>query len=188
MNRIVLEESLRELVRAASELACSCEKIEHNEGVPADMPSRAAERLRCVALKLSQCAGISLAAAYARRIREVEKRSLLRHQRLVDGDGECMGADVLSTARTWSDIQVGQAVHDRQFHPDVFGLSKAEQLRHYTFHITKLCRLLLDAIDSKDFDSFTEERLADIAIFGVKIATTCNVRLPDSAVDSLIPK
>ena len=86
----------------------------------------------------------------------------------------------MTSAANWAEFQIAQVVHDRHFHPDVFGLSKIDQLRHYTLHVTKLAGLLIDAIDSHDWPSFSPHRLSDIAIFGVKIATTCNDRLPAS--------
>jgi hypothetical protein len=95
------------------------------------------------------------------------------------------GAEALSGAYRWEDVQVAQIIHDRQFHPDVFGLSKIDQLRHYTFHVTKLAGLLADAADTDSWAGFRDERLADIAIFGVKLATVCNERLPSDFVDEI---
>ncbi len=96
---------------------------------------------------------------------------------------ELVGADALAKAHSWDEVQIAQVEHDRRFHPDVFGLSKVDQLRHYTFHVTKLAGLLLDAVDLGAWDSFRDERLADIAVFGVKLATVCNERLPSTSVD-----
>ena len=93
------------------------------------------------------------------------------------------GADAVDSAQTWAEIQVAQLIHDRQFHPDVFGLSKLDQIRHFTFHVTKLAGLLVDAIDNSDWNTFQQERLADIAVFGVKIATVCNATLPPLPVE-----
>ncbi|WP_420626806.1 hypothetical protein [Candidatus Poriferisodalis sp.] len=94
-----------------------------------------------------------------------------------------VGADALAEAHCWDEVQIAQVEHDRQFHPDVFGLSKVDQLRHYTFHVTKLAGLLVEAVDLGNWETFRDERLADIAVFGVKLATVCNERLPSLEID-----
>lgn len=183
VGRALLEASQRALTRAAADLAGFCEHVEHNESNSVDEAAHAGDRLREIATQLSACSGLSLAAVYAERIRYVEERSLMRHASLFDDALELPGVAALEDAKSWDEIQIGQIIHDRQFHPDVFGLPKIEQVRHYTFHVTKLAGLLVDAIDKNDWSSFRQERLADIAIFGVKIATVCNVQLPRIAVD-----
>lgn len=184
IDRATLEASQRALTKAAADLAEFCEHIEHIEPNWVDKAARAGDHLREIAAQLSAHSGLSLASAYAERIRSVEERSLMRHVSLFDDATELPGAAALSDAKGWDEIQIGQIIHDRQFHPDVFGLSKIEQVRHYTFHVTKLAGLLVEAIESGDWASFRQERLADIAIFGVKIATVCNVQLAREAVDS----
>ena len=184
VDRAHLETSQRALTKAAAQLASFCEHIEHNESTSVGEAVQAGDCLRKIAADLAARSGLSLAAAYAARIRAVEERSLLRHLSLFDRAVELPSADALDTAKTWDEIQICQVMHDRQFHPDVFGLPKMEQIRHYTFHVTKLAGLLVDAIDNDDWNTFEQERLADIAIFGVKIATVCNFQLPRIAVDS----
>ena len=184
VDRALLEASQRALTRAAADLAGFCEHVEHNESNSVEEAARAGDRLREIAAQLSAHSGLSLASAYAERIRSVEERSLMRHASLFDDARELPGAAVLSDAKGWDEIQIGQIIHDRQFHPDVFGLPKIEQVRHYTFHVTKLAGLLVDAIEKDDWASFEQERLADIAIFGVKIATVCNIQLPPRSVDN----
>jgi hypothetical protein len=177
----VAEQGARELVRVAAALASFCEHVEHNEPTLLQLPIDGAHRLRGIAAVLAAGFGVDLQQAYASRIRQVEEASLYSRQ-----PGEerrtAPGADAMDHASTWSDIQIAQVLHDRHFHPDVFGLSKIDQLRHYTFHVTKLAGLLIDAIDSNDWDGFVSRRLADLAIFGVKISTACNDRLPDTPV------
>lgn len=179
----VAESSARQLVRVAAALASFCEHVEHNEPTLLQLPIDGADRLRKVAVDLAAAFDVDLRLAYASRIRQVEEASLYSRQ-----PGEerpnAPGADALDHASTWSDVQLAQAMHDRQFHPDVFGLSKIDQLRHYTFHVTKLAGLLIDAVDSNDWDGFLSRRLADLAIFGVKVSTACNDRLPDTTLSA----
>lgn len=173
----LLEGCARGLIRVAAALAAFCEHVEHNEPTIHQLPSDAARRLRAIAVDLAAGTKIDLAKAYAARIAHVEHGSLYSQ---VPGSPIPFlpGADAMTSAETWAEFQIAQVVHDRQFHPDVFGLSKIDQLRHYTLHVTKLAGLLIDAIDSNDWQSFSPHRLSDLAIFGVKIATTCNDRLP----------
>ena len=58
---------------------------------------------------------------------------------------------------TWRQVQVAQLLHDRRFHPDVFGLSSLEQLRHYTLHVTKLAGLLVDAAEPETWRWFARD-------------------------------
>ena len=144
---------------------------------------RVSEELRSVAADIANSQGVLLVDAYVTRIRSVEQRSMLRHCPIGGlGVGLC-GAEALATARTWHDLQVGQVLHDRQFHPDVFGLSKTAQMQHYSFHVAKLAGLFAGTVENDDWESFLETRLADIAVFGVKIATACGVELPHELVD-----
>ncbi len=175
VDRDTLGTALRELVRATARLAAFCEHVEHNERSSIDDATAAGATLRDVAQDLARASGISLARAYEARIRGVEAASLLSEFPLE-------GANRLAEARTWRAVQAAQIVHDRLYHPDVFGLSKLDQIRHYTFHVMKLTGLLADAIDSGSWAEFESGRLSDIAIFGVKIATVCNERLEDSPI------
>lgn len=179
----VLERAVRAIVRSAAACASYCEHVEHNEPATTQQVVHAAEQLRETAAQLAAAAGISLSDAYATRIRGVESASLLQHGS-ASGTSELAGADALDAARTWADFQAGQLVHDRQFHPDVFGLPKVEQLRHYTFHVTKLAGLLVDAVDAGTWEDFCTERLADVAVFGVKLATVCNEKLPPTPLEA----
>lgn len=183
VDREFLEASQRALTRAAADLAGFCEHVEHNEPNSVESAASAGDRLREIASQLSVRGGVSLVAKYAARIRAVEEKSLLRHASLFEDEMSLAGAEALTFATTWDELQVGQIIHDRQFHPDVFGMPKIEQIRHYTLHVTKLAGLFVDAIDNDEWDAFQQERLADIAIFGIKIATVCNVELPREIVD-----
>lgn len=171
-----------DLIRAASACASFCEHIEHNEPATTNQVVAAAQTMRRVAAQLANQSQLSLRQAYEDRIRSMEASSLLA----CAADASAMllvGADALSTAQCWDEVQVAQVAHDRHFHPDVFGLSKVDQLRHYTFHVTKLAGLLAEALERGTWDEFRDQRLADIAVFGVKLATVCNERLPAAEVD-----
>ena len=171
-----------DLVRAASACASFCEHIEHNEPASTGQVIAAAEAMRGIAAQLAEQSHVSLRQAYEDRIRSVEASSLLACA--ADAStAHLVGADALAGARRWDEVQAAQVAHDRHFHPDVFGLSKADQLRHYTFHVTKLAGLLADSLEQGTWAEFRDERLADIAVFGVKLATVCNERLPSSEVD-----
>ena len=171
-----------DLIRAASSCASFCEHIEHNEPATTSHVVVAAQTMRRVAAQLAKQSQLSLRQAYEDRIRNVEAASLLAFS--TDAPATLLvGADALSTAQRWDEVQVAQVAHDRHFHPDVFGLSKVDQLRHYTFHVTKLAGLLAETLEQGDWDEFRDQRLADIAVFGVKLATVCNERLPSAEVD-----
>lgn len=173
-----------DLIQAASDCASFCEHIEHNEPTTTVPVVAAGRVMRRIAAELATQSGLSLRQAYEARIRQVEATSLLA---CADdaSTAKLVGADALSNAKCWDEVQLAQVAHDRHFHPDVFGLSKVDQLRHYTFHVTKLAGLLTSAIDQGSWEAFRDERLADIAVFGVKLATVCNERLPSAEVDLL---
>ncbi len=170
------------LIRSASACAAFCEHIEHNEPATTQQVVAAAESMRLLAAQLADQSGLSLRQAYEDRIRGVEASSILRYVATAERTA-LTGADALTSSRRWDEIQIAQLAHDRQFHPDVLGLSKIDQLRHYTFHITKLAGMLADAVEHGGWTAFRDERLADIAVFGVKLATVCNERLPSVDVD-----
>lgn len=173
----------RDLVRVAAALAAYCEHVEHNEPTLPQLPIDAARRLRALAADLAAGARLDLATCYAERIERVEVASL--YSQIPNSTSLSLpGAQAMKGSTTWADFQAAQVIHDRQFHPDVFGLSKIDQLRHYTLHVTKLAGLLIDAIDSNRWGDFAPNRLADLAIFGVKIATACNDRLPAAELSS----
>ena len=49
-----------------------------------------------------------------------------------------LGHKAIYTANSWRALQLVQAEHDRHYHPDVCGLTKGEQLRHYALHLAKI--------------------------------------------------
>ena len=181
-SEAVISRAAFSLIRSASACAAFCEHIEHNEPATTQQVVAAAESMRQLAAQLADQSGLSLRQAYEDRIRAVEASSMLRYVATTERT-ELAGADALASSRRWDEVQIAQLAHDRQFHPDVFGLSKIEQLRHYTFHVTKLAGMLADAVEQESWNAFRDERLADVAVFGVKLATVCNERLPSVDVD-----
>jgi hypothetical protein len=172
----------RALARATGVLAAYCEHAEHNEPHSVESTLIAASCLRTIGTTLTSCVGTSVLLAYERRIEQVELASLHALSE-VGGEREAPGAAALRQATSWFDVQIAQSLHDRRFHPDVFGLSKADQLRHYVLHVAKLSGLFVEAIDAGKWRDFALERGIDIVIFGVKIATCCNARLSGELAD-----
>lgn len=178
----LLEEQQRSLIRAAAALAAYCEHVEHNEPHHVVDVVAAGDQLRQIASTLAQAAGVSLLTSYRARITEIEAASI-HSATAIDGIADLSGVDAVRHATTWRQVQVAQLIHDRRFHPDVFGLSKLDQLRHYTLHVTKLAGLLVDADDDASWSTFVQHRLPDLAVFGIKLATACNHVLLDEPVD-----
>jgi hypothetical protein len=179
----LLDDQLRSLIKVAAALAAYCEHVEHNEPHQVADAVAAGEQLRRIASTLAHSVGVSLLASYSARIAEIESASV-HSATAISGIEDLAGADALRHATTWRHVQAAQLIHDRRFHPDVFGLSKLDQLRHYTLHVTKLAGLLVDAGNENSWPSFVQCRLPDLAVFGVKLATACNHALPDEPVDS----
>lgn len=178
----LLADQQRSLIRVAAALAAYCEHVEHNEPHQVADAASAGGQLRRIASNLAHAAGVSLLGSYRARIEEIEAASV-HSTTAIDGIVDLAGADALRHATTWRQVQVAQLIHDRRFHPDVFGLSKLDQLRHYTLHVTKLAGLLVDADDDASWSTFVQRRLPDLAVFGVKLATACNHVLIDEPVD-----
>ena len=177
-----LARAVLDLVRAAAACASFCEHTEHNEPASISHVIAAGQTMCRVAAQLAEQSQLSLRQIYEDRIRDVEAGSLLAYS-TDDSTSLFVGADALSAAQHWGEVQAAQVVHDRHFHPDVVGMSKMDQLRHYTFHVTKLAGLLAEAFEYEKWDEFRDRRLADVAVFGVKLATVCNERLPSAEVD-----
>ena len=163
---------LQKLESAVNLLSTLCDHLEHCEPNNVNNINLAGKELRQIAVELARQNNVSLRDVYAQRLSKMETDSVLRLT------STCSPSEMIARAQTWHDLQVGQILHDDQFHPDVFGLSKYNQLRHYALHVSKLPDHLSKAIAGNSMEVFCQERLADIVAFGVKLATLRNEALP----------
>jgi hypothetical protein len=169
-----LNQCLRSIARAAGDLATYCDKVEHNEPTDTAVVLRSAERLRTVGEYLAVIAKVPLRDCYARRLHEFETGHVLAS---ADAPSTWQAVVVAETAR---ELQLAQQRHDRYYHPDIFGLSKQDQLRHYTMHVTKIIGSLAEVCSEPDrWREFEAERLPDLVLFGVKISTVAGEELGD---------
>lgn len=173
-----VRDAVRTLVRVTGSLAQFCDRAEHNEGSDRAVVSAAGDALRGCALALLRTRGADPVAAYAERLAAMESRHPLGGTGLFDADEQ------ITLAKTWRDLQRFQARHDAVYHPDVCGLAKIEQLRHYTLHLAKLTWLLQEHdLGQQPLVMPERDRFVDILVFGVKLATVCGVLLPDELVE-----
>jgi hypothetical protein len=173
-----VQNAVRTLVRVTGSLAQFCDRAEHNEGTDRAIVSAAGEALRGCALSLLRARAVDPVAAYAERLASMEARHPLGGAGVFDADEQ------IPLAKTWRDLQRFQAQHDAVYHPDVCGLAKIEQLRHYTLHLAKLAWMLQDhALEQKPLVAPERDRFVDILVFGVKLATVCGSLLPDELVE-----
>ncbi len=167
-----------ELVEVTGRLARFCDYVEHNEGTNRTELLDVGSLLRRSAVSIIRANSLSLRERYADRLEELESRNVLRW------DGAGNWPEIIRNAKTWRDIQVAQARHDATYHPDVIGLPRSEQVRHYTLHLSKLVwKMLPGCEDDSAWREFAESRLIDLIVFGVKLATVANVSLSDLASD-----
>lgn len=159
-----------ELAPAAALVANYCDHAEHVENVDQAWIAEAAETLERVASRLAADLGLEIVDLYVARLAAIEKRNPLSYERAPDGSVAASGA------KTWRDLQIVQANHDRYYHPDVLGLSKAEQLRHYAFHLAKLVGAFAASDDEAEL---RDRRLPDALLFAIKLRTVIAMRLPD---------
>ena len=127
-----------------------------------------------MAEELAAQAGVDIFDAYADRLAAIEQRNVLSVEAAFDG------AAAVRSATVWSDLQRVQLAHDRAYHPDVLGLARIDQLRHYAFHLSKLVGALAEVLAGRvEWAAFASTRLADMLLFGIKLATLANTRLPE---------
>ena len=146
--------------------------VEHNEVIDRDWVLGSAAKLRELALELAAHEGLNPVAVYSQRLEAIQQRNVLNNPFLARS-----AAHAAFAAKTWRDLQITQAEHDRVYHPDVFGLTKNDQLRHYAFHVAKLAGLLAQRARTDDGGELTVRRIADLMLFGVKLATVMGVKL-----------
>jgi hypothetical protein len=168
-----LDRCLRDVAVAAADLALYCDRTEHAEPVSTALICRAGATLRRSARMCADVLGIDLLASYAARLAVVEARGA---SHLVAGFD---GAAAARAARTWTELQGVQAQHDRDYHPDVIGLARADQVRHCALHTAKLAGSVAQLRDdSSALDEFSASRVPDMLIFGLKLADLAREVLP----------
>jgi hypothetical protein len=147
-----------------------CDHAEHNEAVDAAWVLDAGDGLRDLALSFARAYELDLLELYARRLGAIESANVLQR------DGGFDGAAAARAAGTWRELQLVQAEHGRNYHPDVVGLSRAEQLRHYAFHLAKIVGAFAAATDEQEL---LERRLPDTLLFALKLRTVMAKRMSD---------
>lgn len=167
-----LEASVK-LALAAGSVANYCDSVEHNEPADTAWVTEAGATLRSVATELAAAIDEELVALYAARLESIEQRGVAASL-----PGAFSGSAAAREARTWFDLQLVQVQHDRHFHPDVAGLSKYDQLRHYAFHLAKLAAAATGGLEDEQLRAdVVERRLADTLLFGLTLATVMGQRL-----------
>ncbi len=155
-----------DLAQAAAAAANFCDHAEHNEVADPAWVTGAALTLREMACAIAAHEHDDLRGRYAARLRQIERRNPLWRAGDVDG-----GA-LVEQAATWRDLQLAQAEHDRRYHPDVVGLAKLDQLRHYVLHVAKLAGAVAAVVHSgAEHADFCARRLPDLLLFGLKLST-----------------
>ena len=166
-----------DLAKVSAAVANYCDHMEHNEPVELDWITGPGQRLREIACEVAADEGLDLRALYAARLRAIEARNPLGTKLSPDG------GEAVEGASTWRELQLAQAAHDRYYHPDVSGLTKADQLRHYAFHVAKLAGAYAEIADATiDIEDFRCRRLPDTLLFGLKLATVTGKRLPETVL------
>lgn len=158
------------LAPVAASVANFCDHAEHNEIADRDWVLGPAAGLRELALEIAGAAGLDLFELYAERLGAIEARNVLSRTGGFDGHRAVLEAD------SWRDLQLVQVEHDRHYHPDVCGLTKAEQLRHYALHLAKIVGAFAEPAPAEDL---LARRLPDILLFAIKLHTVMGVRLAD---------
>lgn len=164
-------QALIDVARASAKVAHFCDRAEHVEVHERTWLIEAAQLLWDTFTALSAAHESSPREMYGRRLRQIELRNVLC-------DGSTGPAWQAECAETPRQLQLAQIAHDREFHPDVIGMAKIDQLRHYAFHLAKLCGHVAE--QTQDGGTLDGERSADLGLFAVKLWTLCGVRMSDS--------
>jgi hypothetical protein len=174
------------VARAAAAVGNYCDHVEHNEVVDRAWILDSGAVLREIAYEIFAAMDLSPLDVYTQRLQEIESRNVLHPQSALP-EIASVALSIALAASTWRDLQRAQSQHDRDYHPDVIGLSKYDQLRHYAFHLSKLAGALAEVcVGELSFEDFCAKRLADILLFGIKLSTVCNQALPDSDITDLV--
>lgn len=167
-------DALTDVAAASAAVANYCDHVEHCEAASRDWVLGASKTLRAVAVRVATDASLDVFDLYAHRLDSIERRHPLFP---VQGYHARVAAQ---EALTWHGLQGVQFRHDQLYHPDVLGLHKLDQLRHYALHLAKLTGVLAAAMrDEQAAEDFYRRRLPDLLLFGLKLATVMGQRLPD---------
>jgi hypothetical protein len=168
-----LIDALLDLAPASAVVANYCDHVEHNELVEIEWVREAARILRRTSLHLCGLAGTDPVDLYAERLAMIERRNVHHSGESFDGAAAARGVE------EWRVLQLVQDKHDQAYHYDVVGLTKSEQLRHYALHVAKLAGACADAARGDlAHEDFLGRRVADMLLFGVKLATVTSEKLP----------
>jgi hypothetical protein len=169
-----MDSELRSLAKVGGIVAAYCDHVEHAEPADSTLLAEGGRQLRELALALAAKLDVDAIDAYGRRLAAGEEAYVL---------GQVEGFDAaahVSLATTWRDLQLIQGRHDRLYRPDVAGLSRADQLRHCSIHLSKLVGALADLAVSED--QLRERIIPDVLLFGIKLATIAGDVLPEAPV------
>jgi hypothetical protein len=166
------------LAPVAASVANYCDHVEHNEVAERAWVIDAGAYLRVLACDQALAVGLSPIELYAERLGEIEARNVLAHPGGYDGHRAALEAS------TWRELQLVQAQHDRHYHPDVLGLAKDQQLRHYALHLAKIVGAFAEPRDDREL---VHRRLPDALLFAIKLSTVMSVRLEDEPLPALTP-
>lgn len=165
---------LTQLAVATAAVANFCDHVEHCEAASRDWVTDAGKTLRALAVRMADDTSLDVFELYAHRLDGVERRNPLFPVQGYHGREHAL------EARSWHELQAVQYRHDQLYHPDVLGLQKLDQLRHYALHMSKLTGALATAMhDDAAAEDFSRRRLPDLLLFGLKLATVMGQRLPD---------
>lgn len=154
----------------AAAVANYCDHVEHNEAAETGWVLDASGDLSRQAFEFAHVAGVDLLRLYAERLGAIESANVAARPGSFDGRAAALAAT------SWRELQLVQLEHDRVYHPDVFGLARIEQLRHYAFHLAKIVGAFADAANP---DELINRRLPDVLLFAIKLRTAMGKRLSD---------
>jgi hypothetical protein len=154
----------------AAAVANYCDHVEHNEAAETGWVLDASSDLSRLAFEFAYAAGVDLLRLYAERLGAIELGNVVARPGGFDGRAAALAAT------SWRELQLVQVEHDRFYHPDVFGLARTEQLRHYAFHLAKIVGAFADAANP---DELINRRLPDVLLFSIKLRTAMGKRLSD---------
>lgn len=155
----------------AAAVANYCDHVEHNESADPSWVTDAGEKLGTAAFEHAAAVGRNLVQLYAARLASIEARNVLA------GGSGFDGSEAALAASTWRELQLVQSAHDGAYHPDVVGMSRLDQVRHYAFHLAKIVGAFAE---NPEGDELLDRRLPDALLFAIKLRTVMGVPLPDA--------